>query len=62
MILGVLISKRKYTLIKYLCVLTIVFGVGLFLYKDVTHKELQVSYKLFDTIGIGELLLVSNYI
>lgn len=50
---------------KYLCVVMIVLGVALFLYKD-SHKRSQqlqtTTFKLFDTIGIGELLLVGiNY-
>lgn len=36
MILGVLIAKKKYPLVKYLFVLMIVCGVALFLYKNVS--------------------------
>ena len=36
MILGVLLARKKYPLAKYLCVLLIVTGVALFLYKDVS--------------------------
>lgn len=62
LILGVLVGNRKYPLIKYLCVLLIVIGVGIFLYKDhapkVNHSSSQESFKIFDTIGFGEILLV----
>ncbi|XP_073237250.1 solute carrier family 35 member B1-like isoform X2 [Porites lutea] len=34
MILGVLLAKKKYPLIKYMCVLLIVCGVALFMYKE----------------------------
>ena len=39
MILGVLLAKKKYPLIKYLCVMLIVCGVALFMYKEVRLKE-----------------------
>ena len=35
MILGVLLARKKYPLMKYICVLLIVIGVALFFYKDV---------------------------
>ena len=34
MILGVLIGRKRYPLLKYLFVLLIVIGVSLFMYKD----------------------------
>lgn len=36
MILGVLLAGKRYPLIKYVCVLLIVIGVALFLFKDVS--------------------------
>lgn len=67
MLLGVIFNKKKYSTIKYLCIIMIVCGVGLFLYKDSPNKtktadtttNLLTSFKLFDTVGIGELLVVS---
>jgi len=35
MILGVLLARKRYPLVKYLCVLLIVLGVALFMYKEV---------------------------
>lgn len=55
MILGVLIGRKKYPLLKYLFVLMIVIGVALFMYKD------GKSTKKADdegVIGIGEILLL----
>ena len=65
LLLGVLLGSRSYPLIKYLCVLLIVFGVGIFLYKDhAPHRAQQDAeeeyFKIYDTIGIGEILLVSE--
>ena len=62
MVLGVIINKKKYSFMKYLCILMIVCGVGLFLYKDSPSSKARSSdesFKLFDTIGLGELLVVS---
>jgi len=42
MILGVLLARKKYPLMKYICVLFIVVGVALFFYKDVS----QIKFKL----------------
>ena len=36
MILGVLLARKRYPLVKYFCVLLIVLGVALFLFKDVS--------------------------
>ncbi|XP_046846944.1 solute carrier family 35 member B1-like [Xenia sp. Carnegie-2017] len=55
MILGVLIAKKKYPLVKYLFVLMIVCGVALFLYKDKKQKTDQHSDMM---IGFGEILLL----
>ena len=55
MILGVTILRKKYPLAKYLCVLLIVSGVALFLYKP--NKSSAVSDD--HVFGFGEILLVS---
>lgn len=43
MILGALLANKRYPLIKYFCVLLIVIGVALFLYKDVSRPSLLLS-------------------
>lgn len=53
MILGALLANKRYPLIKYLCVLLIVLGVALFLYKD---KKTTAAHQ--PKFGFGELLLV----
>jgi len=55
MLLGVLIGRKKYPLLKYLFVMLIVIGVALFMYKDgkTTGKSEDVGL-----IGIGEILLL----
>lgn len=61
--MGVALGHRSYPMIKYLIVLLIVAGVALFLYKDKgNHTLANVSdqERLFDLIGIGEFLLVSQ--
>ncbi|XP_013772206.1 solute carrier family 35 member B1-like isoform X1 [Limulus polyphemus] len=55
MILGVLIGRKSYTLLKYLFVLLIVTGVCLFMYKDNKAASDTQSGSL---IGMGELLLL----
>ncbi|XP_054161762.1 solute carrier family 35 member B1-like [Oppia nitens] len=55
MILGVLIGRKRYPLLKYLFVLMIVIGVGLFIYKDQTKVTGSVSAT---ALGIGEILLI----
>lgn len=57
MILGVTLLKKKYPLAKYLCVLLIVGGVALFLYKP-NRSSAVVDDHAF---GFGEILLVSSY-
>ncbi|GFO02629.1 solute carrier family 35 member b1 [Plakobranchus ocellatus] len=55
MILGVLFAGKRYPLAKYFCVLLIVTGVALFMYKDkkvVAHSENK------SLIGMGEILLL----
>lgn len=55
MLLGVTLLKKKYPLAKYLCVLLIVAGVALFMYKP--KKMVGVEEH---TVGFGELLLVCS--
>ncbi|XP_068194084.1 solute carrier family 35 member B1 [Antennarius striatus] len=54
MLLGVTILRKKYPLAKYLCVLLIVSGVALFLYKP--NKSSTVSEE--HVFGFGEFLLL----
>jgi len=57
MLLGVLIGGRVYALRKYLFVLTIVVGVGLFMYNP--NKAAAAAGKQpSGELGVGELLLV----
>ena len=51
MILGVLLAHKRYPLAKYLCILMIVSGVAMFMYKD--SKSGSFAF------GTGEALLVS---
>lgn len=53
MILGVLIGNKRYDLKKYVCILMIVIGVALFMYKD---GKVNSSVNE-ESIGLGELLL-----
>lgn len=55
MLLGVLIGRKKYPILKYLFVLLIVTGVALFMFKDgkTTDKSEDEG-----VIGIGEILLL----
>lgn len=55
MILGVTILRKKYPLAKYLCVLLIVSGVALFLYKPNKSSAVTDDH----IFGFGEILLVS---
>lgn len=55
MILGVTILRKKYSLAKYLCVLLIVGGVALFLYKPNKAAAAAADDHIF---GFGEILLV----
>lgn len=55
MLLGVTLLKKKYPLAKYLCVLLIVAGVALFMYKP--KKVVGIEEH---TVGFGELLLVCS--
>lgn len=58
MILGVLIARKRYHLMKYFGVLTIVFGIVLFMYKE--KKQAQVSDSSSGYLGFGELCLISS--
>lgn len=53
MLLGVTLLKKKYPMAKYMCVLLIVAGVALFMYKPKKVVGMEEH-----TIGYGELLLV----
>lgn len=53
MLLGVTLLKKKYPLAKYLCVLLIVAGVALFMYKPKKVVGMEEH-----TVGYGELLLL----
>ncbi|XP_049716962.1 solute carrier family 35 member B1 isoform X1 [Elephas maximus indicus] len=53
MLLGVTLLRKKYPLAKYLCVLLIVAGVALFMYKPKKVVGMEEH-----TIGYGELLLL----
>lgn len=55
MILGVTLLKKRYPLAKYLCVLLIVGGVALFLYKPNKSSAVADDH----VFGFGEFLLVS---
>ncbi|XP_072173429.1 solute carrier family 35 member B1-like [Diadema setosum] len=53
MILGVLLARKSYPLMKYLCVLLIVCGVATFVYKDKGGKKNDDHL-----LGIGEVLVI----
>ncbi|XP_037005864.1 solute carrier family 35 member B1 isoform X2 [Artibeus jamaicensis] len=53
MLLGVTLLKKKYPMAKYLCVLLIVAGVALFMYKPKKVVGMEEH-----TVGYGELLLL----
>nr|XP_033773549.1 solute carrier family 35 member B1 [Geotrypetes seraphini] len=54
MLLGVTVLRKRYSLVKYLCVLLIVFGVALFMYRP-NKGSSSGSEHVF---GYGELLLL----
>merc|ERR1719369_98574 len=56
MVLGVLVGRKSYPLLKYLFILMIVGGVALFMYKDNSAKTSGGSTD--SLIGVGELLLL----
>ena len=55
MVLGVLVGRKSYPLLKYLFILMIVAGVAMFMYKDGSKKGAQGGEGL---IGVGEILLL----
>ena len=55
MVLGVLVGRKRYPLLKYLFILMIVAGVAMFMYKDGSKKGGQGGEGL---IGVGEVLLL----
>ncbi|XP_059141733.1 solute carrier family 35 member B1-like [Physella acuta] len=55
MILGVVFARKRYPLAKYLCVLLIVLGVAMFMYKD--NKSSKKS-ETASILGTGEILLL----
>ena len=57
MILGVLVARKQYPLVKYLFVMMIVAGVALFTYKDKKGAAADADH----TMGAGEILLVSMH-
>lgn len=59
LLLGVLIGRKHYPLLKYIIVLFIVVGVALFLYDDNTSLPTdEHTPRLFHILGIGELLVL----
>lgn len=56
MLLGVTLLRKKYPLAKYLCVLLIVGGVALFLYKPNKSSTVADDH----VFGFGEILLVRS--
>lgn len=58
MILGVLVGRKRYPLLKYLFVLLIVAGVAMFMYKDKTPQSAASDDS--SLIGFGEILLLAS--
>ena len=56
MILGVLVGRKSYPLLKYLFILMIVMGVATFMYKDKGGKAAMSTGE--SILGVGELLLL----
>jgi len=56
MVLGVLVGKKSYPMLKYLFILMIVLGVALFMYKDKAGSKATGSSD--SLIGVGEILLL----
>eukprot|EP00794_Sanderia_malayensis_P002953 gene2953-3404_t len=55
---GAIIAKKRYGLKKYICVLFIVIGVALFLYKE----KKQTTAASQQSIGYGEMLLLTSLV
>ena len=67
LILGVVLGSKSYPLIKYLCVLLIVTGVAIFLYKDkpsvkTVREDEEKQWTILGFMGFGELLVVRAYV
>ena len=58
MILGVLVGRKSYPLLKYLFILMIVVGVAIFMYKDNVGTNKNTMTKGESYVGVGELLLI----
>jgi len=58
MVLGVLIGRKRYPLLKYLFLLMMMTGVALFMYKDSAAKSSTAGSD--GLIGVGELLLLAS--
>lgn len=58
MLLGLLVSRKRYSWIKYFYVMLIVLGVVLFMYKKPEESKKAAESSGF--VGIGEFLLVSR--
>ena len=52
MILGALLANKRYPLIKYFCVLLIVIGVALFLYKDVSRSPVFQNCNMLNALTV----------
>ena len=67
LILGVVLGRKSYPLIKYLCVLLIVTGVAIFLYKDkpsvkTVREDEEKQWTILGLVGFGELLVVRAHV
>jgi len=59
--IAMLVGGKRYSYIKYLIVLLIVGGVSLFLYKEGHQASADPDqYRFLGTLGLGELLVVSE--
>lgn len=58
MVLGVLVGRKSYPLLKYLFIMMIVAGVALFMYKDGAAKAAVSDGGAL--IGVGEMLLLGS--
>lgn len=60
MILGVLIARKRYHMMKYFGVLTIVFGIVLFMLKEKAQKPIDepLPNHPYAILGFGECLLI----
>ncbi|XP_075914979.1 solute carrier family 35 member B1-like isoform X2 [Petromyzon marinus] len=59
-LLGLVFARKKYPVAKYLCVLLIVTGVTLFMYRD--GAERAGTSALRGGVGVGELLLLCSLV